>query len=119
MSRWLKYLILILLFLLAGSIPLAMVQTAAGSIEGFITDEYGVVEQASVEANEILTGAVSQTASDANGYYKIGGIRAGRYSLWVQAPAHDSIWIANVNVERGQTTRENVVLKRFVFPTSE
>jgi hypothetical protein len=109
MPRWLKYVVLISILLLIGSIPLAM-QIESGSIEGTITDGKVPLANATVEARNVMTGMVIHTESDIKGNYRIEGLRAGRYSLWVQAPGHDSMWIREVVVERGHTTRRDVDL---------
>jgi hypothetical protein len=109
MPRWLKYVLLISILLLIGSIPLAM-QLESGSIEGTITDDHIPLARATVEARNVMTGMKIHSESDIKGNYRIEGLRAGRYSLWVQAPGHDSTWIPEVFVERGETTRRDVNL---------
>lgn len=109
MPRWLKFLILALILCLLTSIPLAM-QFENGSIEGFITDQSGPVAGASVEARNRIRGDVLRAISDATGYYKLSKLRAGSYSVWVQAVGHDSVWIESVTVQHGQAVREDVSL---------
>jgi len=109
MPRWLKYLLLISILLLIGSIPLAM-QIETGSIQGTIADDHAPLAKATVEARNVMTGAVIRTESDIEGHYRIEGLRAGRYSLWVQAAGHDSMWIPEVVVQRGGTARKDVNL---------
>jgi hypothetical protein len=110
MPRWLKYVLLALILMLIASIPLAM-QFDRGSIQGTILDNVGPVAKASVEARNVMTGSVTRAESDAGGNYKPQGLRAGRYSLWIQAASRDSIWIREVTVERG-ATRKDVDLTR-------
>lgn len=109
MPRWLKYVLLFLTLMLIASVPLAM-QLESGSIEGVITDNHAPLAHASVEARNVMTGAVHRVESDDWGNYKVEGLRSGRYSLWVQAPGHESVWIREVIVERGQATRKDVDL---------
>jgi hypothetical protein len=109
MTRGVKYGLVILILLLLASIPLAM-QFETGSIDGVVMNEVGPIAKASVEAREVMTGAAFRTESDAVGHYKLGNLRAGRYSLWVGALGHDSIWIREVIVERGKTTHSDLRL---------
>ncbi len=109
MTRGVKYGLVILILLLLASIPLAM-QFETGSIDGVVMNERGPIAKASVEAREVTSGSAFRTESDTVGHYKLGSLRAGRYSLWVGALGHDSIWIREVIVERGQTTHSDIHL---------
>jgi Carboxypeptidase regulatory-like domain len=111
MLRWAKFPILTLALLLICWFPSAP-QIARGSLQGTITNESGPVAKASVEVRNVITGLLIHTESDAKGNYKFESLRAGRYSLWVQAPGNDSVWIPQVFVENGQTTRHSVKLDR-------
>jgi hypothetical protein len=117
MTRGLKFGLLILILLLLVSVPLAM-QFETGSIEGVITNERGPIAKASVEARNVMSGAAFRTESDAVGHYRLENLRAGRYSLWVGAPGHDSMWIRQVIVERGQTAHSDIHLGRSHTTTS-
>ncbi len=75
-------------------------------------DARGPVVNASVEARSLFSGAVVTTQSDAGGRYLIENLRPGAYSLWVEAPGHDSVWIPRVAVEAGQTTQEDIQLNQ-------
>jgi carboxypeptidase family protein len=108
MSSRIKYALLIALVLLLATIPLAM-QRDMGGIDGLITDEHGPIVKASVEARETMSGAVFRVQSDAAGHYKV-SVPQGRYSLWVQAPEHDSEWVRELIVEQGRTTHRNIRL---------
>ena len=121
MSNWMKFALLALLLLLIASIPLAMVQPYTGSIEGFITDEAGPVPAAAIEAHQQATSVFVHAETDATGYYRIDNLRTGRYSLWVQAAGHDSVWIAQVSVERDHVTHEDVMMRQWRnrLPTGE
>jgi Carboxypeptidase regulatory-like domain len=110
MSSTVKFALLIaFLLLLLVSIPLAM-QRASGSIEGVITNHHGPLAKASVEARNVMSGVVFRAESDAAGHYKLEGLPPGRYSLWAKAAGHDSEWIREVVVERGQTSRRDIQL---------
>jgi hypothetical protein len=103
MPVWIKYVLFTLILLLIASAPLAM-QFETGSIQGVITNDLGPVARAFVEAHNVTTGANAHAQSDAHGAYKLDDLQAGRYSLWVQAAGHDSIWLPVVIVERGRVT---------------
>jgi len=111
MPRWLKIAVLALAFLLLASIPLAQ-QFGTGSIEGTITDIKGPLANASVEARNLLTGAVLDVPSDAGGQYILQHLQPGPYSLWIEARGHDSLWISRVVVEAHQTTRQDAYLNQ-------
>lgn len=109
MSTTLKYALLIALVLLLAAIPLAM-QRNSGKINGLITDERGPIAKASLEARNVMSGVVFRVHSDAAGLYKVESVPQGRYSLWVQAPGHDSVWIPEIIVEQGKATRRDIRL---------
>jgi len=120
MSSGLKYALLIALVLLLVTIPLAM-QRDTGGIDGMITDQYGPITKASVEARNVMSGAVFRTASDVAGRYKL-SLPSGRYSLWVKAAEHDAEWIREVVVENGRTSRHDIRLgisRSAPIPTGE
>ena len=108
MSLTLKYILLTALVLLLAAIPLAM-QRDTGGIDGLITDQYGPVAKASVEARNVMSGAMVRVQSDAAGHYKM-NLPQGRYSLWVKAQEHDSQWIRELIVEQGRTTHRDIRL---------
>jgi hypothetical protein len=116
MRASLKYALLFLILLMLSSVPLAF-QLRRTSIEGFITDQLGPLSNATVEARDIISGATFQAVSDVSGRYEIDDLRPARYSLRVQAPGHDSMWIARLVVEAGQTAHEDVFLSRNSMPT--
>ncbi len=109
MSSTLKYALLIALVLLLATIPLAM-QRDTGRIDGVIADAHGPIAKASVEARNVMSGAIFRAQSDATGHYKLESLPAGRYSLWVKALEHDGEWIREVVVEPGQTSRRDIRL---------
>ena len=111
MPTVLKYILLIAVLLLLVSIPLAM-QRQVGGIDGLITNERGPIVKASVEARNVMSGAVFRAQSDAAGHYTIATLPQGRYSLWVTAPLHDSQWIREIVVEEGRTTHRDIRLGR-------
>jgi hypothetical protein len=113
--RSFKYLMLGLLILLGSAILQAMrfPQGGTGRIEGFILDEKGVpIARGSVQAFNIVHGGASTAPAQANGFYRIVDLAAGRYSLWVQARGYASEQIPLVVIEEGQATRKDIQLKR-------
>ncbi len=111
MSQHLKYGLLILMLLLLASFPLAK-QFETGSIEGAIRNNYDPISKVTVEARAIVDGAAVRAESDSAGHYKLRRLRPGRYSLWVAAPGHDSTWVRQVILERGETVRSDIQLNR-------
>jgi Carboxypeptidase regulatory-like domain len=109
MASLIKYVLIGAIVLLLASIPLAR-QFDSGRLEGVVTSESGVVATASVELHNVMTGMVVYCDTNENGLYSFEDLRAGRYSLWVQAPGHDSVWIPEVFVEKGRTTHRDVRL---------
>jgi hypothetical protein len=104
-----QYAVSIFIVLLLASLPLAM-QRETGSIDGLITNEQGPIAKASIEAKGVMSGTVFRTQSDQGGYYKLESLPQGRYSLWIKAPEHDSVWVREVIVNHGRTTRRDVHL---------
>jgi carboxypeptidase family protein len=109
MSPALKYALLIVVLLLLVSIPLAM-QREAGGIDGVIANDSGPIARASVEARNVMSGSVFRAESDAAGHYRLKSLPQGRYSLWVKAPKHDSVWIRELIVEHDRTTHQDIRL---------
>jgi hypothetical protein len=110
MSRRWKYALLGLVLLLLCAVPLAM-QFDNGAITGRITDQHGPVVNASVEARNASSGASGAAQTDGTGRYLIDGLRQGRYGLWVRAPGHETVWVAQVVVLNGQTSTRDVFVR--------
>ena len=113
--RRFKYLLLVLLMLLSAAILLALNlgRSSPGSIEGFVFDEKSApVARVSVEAFNIMHGGTSMASAQPNGFFRIGDLAGGRYSLWVEARGYTSERIPVVIVEDGQATRKDIQLKR-------
>ncbi|HXP86646.1 MAG TPA: carboxypeptidase-like regulatory domain-containing protein [Bryobacteraceae bacterium] len=117
MPQWIKYLLLVLILLLVASIPLAM-QLETGSIQGKITDDRGPVANASVDARNVMSGATARAMTDASGVYKLENLRSGRYSLFVTAAGHDSLWVRQVVVEPGRSTSRDLQVNRARMTTT-
>jgi len=113
--HWFKVLPLFLLAVGAVSSPFARLLPDGGSggIEGLILDQAGMpVMQAKVQACNVMQGGCLGTISQSNGFYRITGLAGGRYSLWAEADRHASVWMPLIVVEEGQTTRQDIELRR-------
>ena len=109
MRHKMKYVLLFVILLLAVVFPLAL-QYRTGSLEGTVADPRGPIAGASVEARNLMTGAVLRVNTDATGHYELKGLRVGRYSLWTEAGGHEPLWILQVFVEPGQATHRDILL---------
>ena len=110
--RWSKWVILLLLLLLAIAYPLArqLNQDQAGTVAGFVVDENGApVPAATVEARNTLQGLVARAASKPDGAYRI-QVTPGKYSLWAEAKGYSCAWIPQVLIEEGKNTRQDFQL---------
>jgi len=105
----LKYALVIAVLFLLASIPMAM-QRERGSIQGLITNNRGPLAKASVEARNVMSGAVTRTRSDAAGHYRLENLPEGRYSLWVTAAGHDSTWVREIVVDHNRITHYDIRL---------
>lgn len=107
----------ILFVLLVGTVPIAM-QPSTGSIEGLITDDFGPIENAAVEAVHLTGSSVAHATSDRFGHYRLEGLLRGTYNLWITAPLHDSVSIPKVFVEIGEITVKDAHLAVSRKPSS-
>ena len=113
MARLLKYTLMLGAFALLAAIPLAkQFSPLEGSIDGSVTDDHGPILNASIEVRHLVGGAVIVVDSGAGGEYSVNNLRPGMYSLWVEAHGHDSLWVPQIVVEAGQTTRRDIHLER-------
>ena len=111
MHRSLKFALLTMGVVLLASVPFAK-PFDTGTLEGMISSGRGPVEDASIEVRNIMSGAMFRTESDVVGHYQVDNLRPGRYSLWVEAVGHDSVWIPQIVIERGETTHKDICLDR-------
>ncbi len=90
------------------------------SIAGVVRDEYAApIAGAVIRLREVTTAKVYVTQTDAPGYYELKELRAGTYSLWVEARGYGSIWIREIILHPGESLRKDVVFPRTsVIPTS-
>jgi hypothetical protein len=109
---WSKWLILLLLLLLAVAYPLAkqLNPGQAGMVEGFVVDEKGApVPAATVEARTTLHGVVARGACKPDGAYRINAA-PGNYSRWAEAKGYSCAWIPQVVIQEGKHTRQDFQL---------
>jgi len=118
--RWFKGCLLFAFTLAALAVPVAkqFQYGGAGGVEGTVFDQAGVpVMQAKVQVCNVFTGGCMNTLSENNGFYRIAGLAAGRYSLWAEASRHASVWMPMIIIEEGKMTRLDIQLSREI-PTS-
>ncbi len=111
MHRSLKFALLTMVVVLLASVPFAR-PFDVGTLEGLITSGRGPVEDASIEVRNVMSGAMFRTESDVVGHYELDNLRPGRYSLWVEAVGHDSVWIPQIVIARGEITHKDICLDR-------
>jgi len=82
------------------------------SLGGSITDEnLRAIDGATVSATNVFSREVEVAQSDATGYYKLGPMRQGRYSVFAKAEGHGCTWVFNVFLFRGQHTQLDLTLR--------
>ena len=107
--RHLFALALSLLALLCGAALQA--QESNAKIEGSIVDTQGrAVVPATVTVKNEANAAVRTTTTDANGFYSIGGLAAGNYTVEATAPGFAPIPKTGVAVGAGQTQQTGLKL---------
>lgn len=114
MKPLLRFALLGLLVLLLAALPLAM-QYQTGSLDGTVAGRWGPVANATVEVRNLITGKVLVVKTDLLGHYLVRELRPGRYSLWVETPYHESVWVRRVVIERNMTTHQDI---QFAAPIS-
>ena len=85
----------------------------AASLGGRITDEKQLaVAGATVSATNVFSRQVEFTQSDRDGFYRLAGLRQGRYSVFVKTEDYGCKWIFNILLYRDQHTQLDVVLTK-------
>ncbi len=93
---------LLLLSLALLTMPLVIVHSAGGRIEGKVTDPKGaVVVGVTVTVTDPVTNQRFTAVTDQQGHYKIEGLTAGTYSVVVSAPGFSDARREDVRVEEG------------------
>jgi hypothetical protein len=81
------------------------------SLAGRVTGQNSVgIAGASVSARNKFSGQVYETATGADGAYKLTGLRPGRYSALAAAQGRGCVWVHNVFLFSGEHTRLDFVL---------
>jgi len=88
----------------------AGVPSEPGAIEGSISNDNGPVTGAVVEARD-QRGITMRATSDYGGHYELKNLRPSSYSLRVEAPSRNSVWVPRIAVESGQTIQRNFHIK--------
>src|SRR6266705_1865382 len=90
----------------------AFAQSDRGTITGTVTDTSGaVVANAAIEARQVETGAVFQTASTDTGNYTLAQLPVGPYELTVSVSGFKKYVRSGLNVQVAQTSRIDVALE--------
>ena len=96
----------------------AIAQSDRGTITGTISDPGGaVVASASIQANQLDTGAMFNTTSTETGNYTLAQLPVGRYDIVVKVPGFKTFVRNGLVVQVAQTYRVDVTLE--VGGTSE
>ena len=96
--------IVAIIFLFAFS---AYAQTS-GKLKGRVVDSNG---EPLVGANILVTGTMTGTTTDIDGYYTILNLRTGIYSVEYRYLGYQSQIVTNINITPDQTTEINVTLE--------
>jgi hypothetical protein len=87
-------------------------QTISGIVAGTVRDQSGaIVQAATVEVKNPLTGRTYNTSSDTNGYYRIPEVPPGSYSLTVSFSGFKTVERKGVIVSVNKVSVENVELQ--------
>src|SRR5437016_7397856 len=104
--------LLTVLLAIFGGTNLAFAQgTDLGTIAGLVTDGTGaVVPNARVVILDLATNTQRETNTNAQGEYRVFGLRAGRYQVSVSAQGMRTIQITGIEVKGSDTIAANAVL---------
>src|SRR6266508_3809029 len=90
--------------LLFVAVPLIIVHSAGGRIEGKVTDPKGAaVAGASVTITEEVTNQTFTAVTDSQGRYKVEGLPTGVYTVVISAPGFGEARKESVKLEDGAT----------------
>jgi hypothetical protein len=82
-----------------------------GTLEGRVTDGTdAAIPGAKVSVRNNFSGNVAVAMTDTNGFYRLYGLQQGRYSAFATAEGYGCVWVFNVAVYRGESTRLDFVL---------
>jgi hypothetical protein len=89
----------------------AFAQTAAGEVNGVITDKTGgAVPNATVKLTNQGTGITEQAATNANGYYLFINVQPGSYTLSVEVTGFKTARVPAFQIAVNQTLTQNMLL---------
>ena len=105
-------LVSLLAFALCCAAPLAAQTAGEGAIEGSVLDATGaIVPNATVTATNVNTGIVTTRPATSAGFYNIGPLLPGTYTLTVEASGFSTFKQENLIVDAAHTSGLNVTLK--------
>ncbi len=97
-------------FLLCAALP-AGAQTAAGRIQGTVTDPTGAVIPSSTVTVTNSTGVSQSTTSSGTGAYEFQGLAPGRYSVSAAAEGFASYTVENLLIVGDKTIIQNIEMQ--------
>lgn len=102
------YLLLFLLTILAASEP-----GQRSGIEGFVTSDIGAaIPSATIGVDSVTRGFHRETVTDTSGYYLVGELNPGAYSVWAEVDGLGCIVYPHVEVLPGQLLRKDFYFAR-------
>jgi Carboxypeptidase regulatory-like domain/TonB dependent receptor-like, beta-barrel len=111
-SRLLGCCMILAALLAGGARPAAAQTTAAGNIEGVVTDTSGgVLPGATVVVRNVDTNVARETTTDAGGRYRAAALQPGTYEVAATLTGLQASPIGNVQVQVGQTVTVDVQMR--------
>ena len=94
-----------------GPLP-TLAQSITGAIVGMVHDpNQAVLPKAAVQATNVTTGAEHSAETDPNGFYRLGNLPPGEYSLEIAAPGFRTAILSAQRVSVGDSLRLDVTLQ--------
>ena len=110
MKKSIKFLLLALISMIAGTVAFAQVTTS--SIAGRVTDAEGAIAGAPVIATHVPSGSNYYTVTDANGNYRINAITpGGPYTVTVDMLGYRKVETTDVYATLGDVVTVNAILE--------
>jgi Carboxypeptidase regulatory-like domain len=97
---------LCVLGMIAAKMALAAAQKTSG-VEGVVTIDGTAFAGVEVEASSASQGVFWETTTNSSGYYLLGDVRPGKYTMWAEMNGHGCIVIPRVLVKDGQHARQD------------
>lgn len=102
---------ILIIALLALSVPPSGAQSSNGAIAGNVSDSTGaLIAGASITAVGVQTGSIYSATASSNGSYRISDVALGNYSITIAASGFSTTTLQNVLVQVGSTASASVVL---------